>query len=470
MRALRHWSARHAVGLKRVYDMTVAMTVPLRPLMRILGRDRFDRLARPVERVGKELFFDCKMCGQCALSSTGMSCPTNCAKTMRNGPCGGVRSNGMCEVDPEMRCVWVEAYKGREKLAKAGISSQTTLAPIDYREFGKSTWARVVAKEPELEKEILETEGAVPTFDSETHPFAAACQSDRFLTTVEIAPPDTVDPAPLLKRAAHFTGLVDAMNITDGAGGNCHMSSVAAATLLMREGHEAVCQFSCRDRNRIALQGDLLGAATMGIRNVVCLTGDDVSCGDHPMAKPVFDLDSVSLLRIARHMRDDGQMASGRKLGKNPDFFIGATSNPFVPPYDDRIVNLEAKVDAGAQFIQTQFCFDLPLLERFMERVRERGLHRRCAIIIGVGTLNTAKALGRMREMVPGVHIPDQILARIAQAEDQKAEGKRILIETMQALANIEGVSGTHVMGYRNESVLADAIRESGIRSVKRHR
>ena len=468
MRALRHWSVQHAVGLKRVYDFTVALTAPFRPLMRALGRDKFDKLAQPIEKISKGLFFDCKMCGQCALSSTGMSCPTNCAKTMRNGPCGGVRANGNCEVDPNMRCVWVEAYKGREKLAKAGIASQTTLAPIDYREFGKSSWTRVVAQEPALEKQVLEIRGQVPEFDPETHPFAAACASQRFLTTVEIAPPDTVDPAPLLNRAAHFAGLVDAMNITDGAGGNCHMSSAAAATLLMREGYNAVCQFSCRDRNRIGLQGDLLGAAALGIRNVVCLTGDDVSCGDHPMAKPVFDLDSVSLLRIARHMRDDGEMASGRKLGKNPDFFLGATANPFAPPYADRIVNLEAKVEAGAQFIQTQFCFDLKLLEQFMQRVRERNLHQRCTIIIGVGTLNTAKALGRMREMVPGVHIPDDILTRIAQADDQKAEGKKILIETMQALADIEGVAGVHIMGYRNEPLLADAIRESGVRSLKR--
>lgn len=471
MRTLRHWSVRHAVGMTRAYQAAVKATSLLRPLLRVLGRERFDRLARPVERIGKELFFDCQMCGQCALSSTGMSCPTNCAKNMRNGPCGGVRPNGNCEVKADMRCVWVDAYAGRERMAKARIASPTTLAPIDHRLWGRSSWARITAREAAPELAVLETARSAPeTYLSDTHPFAAACTSDRILTTVEIAPPDTVDPQPLLDRAAHFRGIVDAVNITDGAGGNCHMSSVAAARLLNEAGFAAIAQFSCRDRNRIALQGDLLGAATLGIRNVLCLTGDDVSCGDHPMAKPVFDLDSVSLLRVAKKMRDDGTLASGRKIGKSPDFFLGATANPFMPPFSERVTNLEAKVDAGAQFIQTQFCFDMAMLEAFMHGVRDRGLHSRAAIIVGVGTLNSAKALANMRRLVPGIHIPDQVIERIAQSNDQKAEGQKILIETMRALAQIEGVSGVHVMGYRNEAILADAIVQSGIRQSQRTR
>ena len=469
MKRLRHWSVRHAVGMKRAYDMAVAATTLLRPIMKILGRERFDRWARPIERVGKELFFDCQMCGQCALSSTGMSCPTNCAKTMRNGPCGGVRPNGNCEVDPTMPCVWVEAYEGRARLANAGKSSPATLAPIDHRLWGRSSWARIVSRELAPELAVLDIANATPEFYSaEKHPFATACQSKRFLTTVEIAPPDTVDPQPLLDRAEHFRGIVEAVNITDGAGGNCHISSVAAATLLNQAGFTAIAQFSCRDRNRIALQGDILGAAALGIRNVLCLTGDDVSCGDHPMAKPVFDLDSVSLLRIVRKMRDDSVLASGRKLAQPPDLLIGATTNPFVPPFTERVANLETKIDAGAQFIQTQFCFDLPMLEQFMVRVRERNLHRRCTIIVGVGALNSAKALTHMRSVVPGVHIPDAVIDRIAGSDDQKREGQRVLIETMRALTQIEGVSGIHVMGYRNEALLAEAITLSGVRDAAR--
>jgi 5,10-methylenetetrahydrofolate reductase len=256
---------------------------------------------------------------------------------------------------------------------------------------------------------------------------------------------------------------VDAINVTDGAGGNCHMSSVAASAILVAHGYPAVYQITCRDRNRIAIQGDILGAAALGVQNILCLTGDDVSQGDHPQAKPVFDLDAVSLLHIARGMCDQGQFASGRKLETPPDLFIGATANPFVPPYADRVANLEKKIVAGARFIQTQFCFDLELLENFMKEVRRRDLHRRAQLIVGVGTLGSAKALAWMAAHVPGVHVPAALLERIAGAKDQRLEGQRACVETIRALAAIEGIAGVHVMGHRNEDVLAEIIRESGL-------
>ena len=236
--------------------------------------------------------------------------------------------------------------------------------------------------------------------------------------------PTPATPGALIARASRFRDLADAINITDGAGANCHMSSAAAAAVLVANGLTPVAQFSCRDRNRIALQGDILGAAALGVRNILCLTGDDVSQGDHPYAKPVFDLDSISLLRITENMRDRGTFASGRKLDAAPNLFLGATANPFVPPFRDRIGNLERKIDAGAQFIQTQFCFDVPMLADFMREVRARELHKRCAIIVGVGTLSSAKSLRHMARHVPGVHIPELVLARVASAGNQKAEAK----------------------------------------------
>ena len=214
----------------------------------------------------------------------------------------------------------------------------------------------------------------------------------------------------------------------------------------------------CRDRNRIALQGDILGAAALGVRNILCLTGDDVSQGDHPSAKPVFDLDSISLLRITERMRDLGTFASGRKLDVSPNLFLGATANPFVPPFRDRIRNLEMKIDAGAQFIQTQFCFDVPMLTEFMGDIRARDLHKRCAIIVGVGALTSAKSLRRMVQPCAGYHIPEPVLQRMASAGNQKAEAKMVLVETIRAVREIEGVAGIHLMGYRNDDMLAEAI------------
>lgn len=459
MQTVRRWSVRHALGLSRVYRAWSRIAPSFGRGLRWIGRERVEQAILPIERAAKGVFFDCKMCGQCVLSSTGMACPTNCGKGMRNGPCGGVRPDGTCEVVPGMACVWIEATEGTRRIGLAAHSP--ALPPVDHRKRGRSTWVPLLTGEA---MQPAPVPAAPPPRKRPIHGFEQAVQSGRFLITVEVAPPDSADPAPLVARAIQFRGLVDAINITDGAGGNCHMSSAAAAAVLTSHGLTPVCQIACRDRNRIAVQGDILGAAALGVRNILCLTGDDVSQGDHPEAKPVFDLDSVSLLRITRDMRDRGVFASGRRLDTPPDLFIGATANPFAPPFADRITNLEKKVDAGAQFIQTQFCFDLDRLETFLRAVRARGLHQRCAIIVGVGTLSSAKALRWMATNVPGVHIPDTVITRIARSPDQKAEAKAILIETMQALAGIEGVAGVHLMGHRNEQTLVEAIVESGLR------
>ncbi|TAK48207.1 MAG: hypothetical protein EPO23_09020 [Xanthobacteraceae bacterium] len=463
MQALRHWSVRHARGLARLYDVCARVAPRFAPLVSLIGAKRADRAIRPVERLAKQMFFDCKMCGQCVLSSTGMSCPTNCAKEMRNGPCGGVRENGHCEVDPAMRCVWVEAVSGIKQIGGTLPAQPASLLPIDRRLREQSTWARVIAND------IVPVRAApapAPVAAHAPQAFEQVCRSGRFVVTAEVAPPDSPDPAALLAQARLFEGQVDAINITDGAGGNCHMSSAAAAAILTASGFTPVCQVACRDRNRIAVQGDILGAAALGVRNFLCLTGDDVSQGDHPQAKPVFDLDAVSLLRIARTMREQGTFASGRKLDAAPNLFLGATANPFMPPYADRIANLQLKVEAGAQFIQTQFCFDVKMLADFMRAVRERGLHKHARIIVGVGTLSTAKALRWMAHHVPGVHVPEEVTRRIAAASSQRAEGQKILIETMRALADIEGVGGVHLMGHRNGEVLAEAIAASGLRTA----
>lgn len=458
MLALRRWSVRHARGLRRVYEGFARLAPVFAPLLRLLGSRRSEALLYPVERSAKQLMFDCQQCGQCVLSATGMACPMNCPKQMRNGPCGGVRADGGCEVRPEMRCVWVEATAGTKRITGDAVARPTPLLPaLDRRLAGRSTWIQVVQGRPDPAFQPPVGERITPA--SRQSQLERACRAGEFVVTVEIAPPDSADPAPLLERARVFAGLVDAMNVTDGAGGNCHMSSAAASAVLAANGIDAVYQIACRDRNRIAIQGDILGAAALGVRNVLCLTGDDVSQGDHPQAKPVFDLDAVSLLHIARGMCDRGEFASGRKLQTPPDLFIGATANPFVPPFVDRVANLEKKIVAGARFIQTQFCFDVALFDEFMREVRRRGLHERAHILVGVGTLGSAKALAWMARNVPGVHVPAAMLERIAQAADERAEGRRICIETIAALRQVEGVAGVHVMGHRNEQTLAEIIR-----------
>jgi 5,10-methylenetetrahydrofolate reductase len=466
MKIVRHWCVRHARFLKNTYGFAEVLSRGLRPLMKAIGAPRAETFVLPIERAAKRLMFDCQMCGQCVLSSTGMSCPTNCGKQMRNGPCGGVRANGGCEVYPDMRCVWVEAVNGQKKIT--GAPSMLILPPIDRRQVGRSTWIKMIEGRTQIEGVPPEPP---PAATRSVHAFEKACRARMDgngppVVTVEIAPPDSSDPLDMIERAERFRGMVDAINITDGAGGNCHMSSAAATAILTRQGFAPVCQLSCRDRNRIAIQGDLLGVSALGVHNILCLTGDDVSQGDHPKAKPVFDLDSVTLLRLVTNMRDKGTFASGRQIASPPNLFIGATANPFVPPYRDRVANLERKILAGAQFIQTQFCFDIPMFEDFMADVRARGLHKRAAIIVGVGMLSTAKALKWMAQNVPGVHVPDALIERIGRSENQREAGLQILVESIQKLVEIEGVAGVHLMGHKNESVLAEAILRSGLRGV----
>ncbi|HVW56657.1 MAG TPA: methylenetetrahydrofolate reductase [Rhizobiaceae bacterium] len=284
-----------------------------------------------------------------------------------------------------------------------------------------------------------------------------------FAVTAELNPPDSADPEDVYERARIFDGWVDGINAVDASGANCHMSSVGICALLTRMGYAPIMQISCRDKNRIAIQGDVLGAAAMGVANILCLTGDGVQAGDQPGAKPVFDLDCMSLLETVRVMRDNGKFLSGRKLTTPPEVFLGAAINPFAPPFDFRPHRLAKKIMAGAQFVQSQYCYDVPLFREYMKRVTDLGLVEKCFILCGVGPLASAKTARWMRSNVPGVHIPDAIIKRLEGAEKQKQEGKRLCIDIINEVKEIPGVSGVHVMAYRQEEFVAEIVDESGV-------
>jgi methylenetetrahydrofolate reductase (NADPH) len=288
-------------------------------------------------------------------------------------------------------------------------------------------------------------------------------RAGQFAVTSELAPPDSADPAAVYERAALFDGYVDAINATDGSGAHCHMGSLAVCALLTRLGYSLIQQISCRDKNRIAIQGDILGGAAMGVCNMLCLSGDGVQTGDHPEAKPVFDLDCMSLLEIASTMRDKSMFQSGRKLDSPPRVFLGAAANPFVEPFDWRPLRLAKKVAAGAQFVQTQYCYDVPRLRAYMQQVRDLGLHEKVFMIVGVGPLASARTGEWIRKNVPGVHIPDSVISRLKGADDQKAEGQQLCVDLIQEVREIEGVDGVHIMAYRQEHAVPDIVDRSGI-------
>ncbi len=288
-------------------------------------------------------------------------------------------------------------------------------------------------------------------------------RAGHFAVTTELSPPDSANPHDVYDRASVFDGFVDAMNATDGSGANCHMSSVGMCALLTRIGYAPIMQVSCRDKNRIAIQGDVLGGAAMGVTNVLCLTGDGVQAGDHPEAKSVFDLDCMSLLETIRGMRDKAEFLSGRKISTAPQLFLGAASNPFAPPYDFRPYRLAKKIAAGAQFVQTNYCFDVPRFTEFMARSRDLGLLEKVFILPGVGPMASAKTAIWIRDNVPGIHIPDAVIDRLAGAKNQKQESQNLCVELIQELSEIEGVSGIHVMAYRQEESVANIIQRSGV-------
>ena len=293
--------------------------------------------------------------------------------------------------------------------------------------------------------------------------------SGSFAVTAEISPPRGASTSKITETAAALKDWVDAVNVTDNQGSNVRLASWAGSLAVLAAGLEPVMQMTCRDRNRIALQSDLLGASALGIRNVLVMTGDHPKFGDHPEAKPVFDLDSVQLLWTLRTMRDQHVLLSGRKLDPAPDCFLGAVENPFAPPVPFRAERLGKKVAAGAQFVQTQFVFDVPAFARWMTQVRDLGLHEQCGILAGVGAVRSVRALDYMRDHVPGVEVPDDVFRRLraVPAEQAAAEGVKLAAEIIRQLAEIPGVAGVHLLVAGNEQAVPDILERAGVRVTR---
>jgi methylenetetrahydrofolate reductase (NADPH) len=283
-------------------------------------------------------------------------------------------------------------------------------------------------------------------------------RAKRFVITAEITPPVSASRDELLAKALPLKGLADAVNVTDGAGARPHLGSVTAAALLVEQGLEPILQLTCRDRNRIALQSDLLSAAASGVRNLLMIRGDDPSAGDQPDAKPVFDLDPRQLLGTARLLRDTGELPSGRKVTGRADFFLGGADNPVDPKPGWEPKGLQAKVDAGAQFVQTQFCMDAGVVQRYVARLFEHGLTDKISLIIGIVPLRSAKSARWIKEKLFGAIIPDALIARMEAASDPLAEGRRICLDLVRELADIPQVAGVHIMAPGNDAAVPGII------------
>jgi|SRR5579871_3087595 len=299
---------------------------------------------------------------------------------------------------------------------------------------------------------------------------ARELQGGRFVVTAELTPPVSTMLDGLIAQAQRLKGLAVAVNVTDGAGAKTHLSSLVASGMLARNGVEPILQITCRDRNRLAIQADLLGAAAMGIRNVLVLGGDDPRAGDQPDTKPVFDLSSGTLLAMAHAMRRERKLPSGTPIGGDFDLVLGAADMPVDPPPDWHPKSLIAKADAGADFVQTQFCMDAGIVRRYAGRLLDLGIAQRVPVLIGVCPIPSARSARWMREKLMGTIIPDHFIERLEKAADPRAEGMRLCADFMRELGQIPGIAGAHVMAPVNPSAVPDVIAQSGMTGQPRAR
>ena len=285
-----------------------------------------------------------------------------------------------------------------------------------------------------------------------------------FAVTAELGPPQNADSEVIKKKAQYCLGNVDGANITDNQTAIVRMSSVAASSIALSCGLEPVMQMVCRDRNRIAIQSDILGAAALGIKNLLCLSGDHQKFGNHPQAANVFDIDSVQLVAMVKQMRDEKQFVSGTPIKDHePRLFIGAAENPFAPPFEFRVIRLAKKIDAGVDFIQTQCVFDVDTFAQWMELVVKEGLHKKAYILAGLTPVRSARALQYMKKEVAGMSIPDELIKRMESAGDPKEEGIKICLEMIEKIKNIEGVAGIHLMPIGWESITPVILERAGL-------
>ena len=291
-----------------------------------------------------------------------------------------------------------------------------------------------------------------------------------FVVTAELGPPKSADPSVIDKKIEYLKGSVDAVNITDNQTAIVRISSIGTASYVVARGLEPIVQMTCRDRNRLAIQADLLGAYLNGVRNLLCLTGDHQSFGNHVQAKQVYDIDSIQLIDMVRKMRDEGLFECGEEIRNTkksdvmpPRFTIGGAANPFAEPLEWRVFRLEKKVNAGLDFVQTQCIYDMDIFRRWMEMVVERGLHKRVKILAGVTPIRSLGMLRYMKDSVAGVIVPDSLVERIAGAEDARAEGLKFCVEQIQEFREMEGVAGVHIMAIEWERAVSGIVESAGL-------
>ena len=467
----------------------MALFTPLRrwqPAFRPFSRQPAGkRLLALTERVVKGPLFGCRMCGNCLLQETAFICHMACPKGIRNGPCGGV-NDGWCYVDHTRRCAWHLIYERSRRMHREHKLLEV-LPPIDWDRAGTETWGGVVhaARLTGLRKIFIQsrrngmTLGATleekvfrpvrqPAWwngDSEYHPPAVTepqsalereLRSGRFVVTAEVTPPLTAATARLREKILTVMPYAAAINFTDGSSAVPRMSSAACSAVAASLGADPVMQISARDNNRNSLQSQAIGANALGVYNILCLSGDSPRVGPAPRSNMnIIDVDSVQMLWILRRMRDEGIYLDGREIKNRPQLFLGAAASPFAQDPEMQVIRDRKKINAGAQFLQTNLLFDPDRLDPWLEQLEKEGLLDKIKILVGISPLKSLSLARYLNDRIPGVTVPDRVMKRLADAGDRFAEESiAIVAETLLRLKAKKGVSGVHIMPLGWEDAL----------------
>jgi methylenetetrahydrofolate reductase (NADPH) len=452
-----------------------------------------ERALEVVERLVKGPLFGCRMCGNCLLQETAFICPMECPKGLRNGPCGGSTPEH-CYVDPTRPCVWYKIYERAEKLGRTDKLMEV-LPPLDWSKVGGETWKDVYvhwrqaggvkATLQGLRLPPKERAQAWDSFfrairqpdwwqgDDQPHPapphepvsrLEARLARGEFVVTAEIAPPLAASPDDVVKKVNLLRDHIDAANFTDNPSATPRMSSLACCAIALQHGVEPVMQIAAREQTRMGLQSTILGAAALGVRNVLCLSGDHSRLGPAPTGRmDIWDLDSIQMLWILRRMRDEGRFLDGREIKVPPPLFLGAAGSPFASNPRFQALREEKKANAGAQFFQTNLVYDVDGFERWLAELEVQGVLDRVHVLAGITPIRSAKAARIMNE-VPGVQVPAALIERLEQAKDAKEEGVQIALEITDRVRRLPGVAGIHFMAVGWESIVPRLVKDSGLR------
>lgn len=446
------------------------------------------------ERLVKGPLFGCRMCGNCLLQETAFICPMECPKGARNGPCGGSTSEH-CYVDETRPCIWYKIYDRSFRMGREEKLLEV-LPPLDWEKVGGETWgdvyhqvrkvgagkfaSSIVSRDVDQRVEMWESvfrpirqpdwwQGDAqyhpPAYTEPVSELEKRLKAGEFVVTTEVSPPLTTATKKLVSNIELVKPYVASINFTDSPSATPRMSSWACSTIAIQQGAEPVMQIAARDRTRVGLQAEVIGANALGVRNILCLSGDSMKMSPDPRGRmDVIDIDSVQMLWILRRMRDEGIYLDGRSMKFPPKYFLGAAASPYASEPKFQALREHKKVNAGAQFFQTNLVFDVDRLEIWLNELAKRDILDKVYILIGITPLKSLKMAQYMHHDVPGVVIPERLLKRLETAGDQaEEEGIQIALELIEAIKGKQGVNGIHLMPVNWEEIIPRIVTEAGL-------